>query len=41
MNYDDEPQMKEDICGFCGVECDGKFCSKECRIADIKENCRD
>jgi len=32
--YDDE---KDNECSFCGVPCDGHFCSKECRIAEMND----
>lgn len=41
MSYYDEPQEKENTCNFCGWECDGKYCSVDCEVADIQENCRD
>lgn len=43
MNYDDwkletPPEAKENECAFCGYECEGEFCSKECRDAYLNEN---
>lgn len=41
MSYFDEPQIKENKCHYCGYECDNTYCSNDCKIADINENCRD
>lgn len=32
---------KESTCYYCGIDCDGDFCSKDCEKADYKENCLD
>lgn len=42
-NYDDwknenpYDQEKENECAFCGEECDGEFCSSECKKAYIHD----
>ena len=28
-------------CYYCGLPCEGAYCSDECSIADYKENCTD
>ena len=43
MTYDEyklsyPPEEKENECAFCGEDCDGEFCSKECEKAYLKEN---
>ena len=32
------PEEKENQCGFCGEDSDGKFCCKECEKAYKSEN---
>jgi len=43
MTYDEykqqsPPEEKENTCNFCGEECDGEFCSKECEKVYKSEN---
>ncbi len=43
MTYDDykqqsPPEAKENHCVYCGEECNGSFCDKECRKAYESEN---
>jgi hypothetical protein len=36
--YNEIPEELEDECWFCGSECDGKYCSRDCRNAYEAEN---
>lgn len=43
MSYDDyksqsPPEEQDNECAFCGEECDGEFCSKECKKSYLLEN---
>lgn len=43
MNYDDyklksPPEPEENECGYCGEDCHGEFCSKQCKKAYEKDN---
>jgi len=29
--------QKENECSYCGTECDGDYCSKECYKADMND----
>lgn len=36
--WNNPPEDMEDECRFCGEQCDGQYCSKECRKAYEAEN---
>ena len=36
--WDELPVEKNNECGFCGEDCEDRFCNKECERAYIADN---